>query len=853
LALDGKNGDGQITNLKFMSPEFLELLGYAAAKCKQLGLRMDLTLGSGWPYGGPMFPADEGAGALETAAVQVMAGAKTAEVPQLRPGRKVITAFAGPAIAGGGGGGRGGRGRGGPSNADVSGFKEVSVENGVATLPADFAGGEVVFFISGRTGMQVKRPAVGAEGNVIDHLSSSVVDKFIREIGEPEIKACGANPPYAIFCDSLEVQGENWTDDFLAEFQKRRGYDLKPFLPALMGNIGARTEDIRHDFAQTVTDVYNDNFNEKFKDLARKYNTRFRVQGYGSPPAGLVSYAYSDLPEGEGGGNGNWRTFRTTRYAASASHLLGQKVTSSETFTWLHGAPFRATPLDIKGEVDTHFLDGINQMICHGWPYTGSGANYPGWSFYAAAVFDDKNPWYIAMPDVTGYITRVSHLMREGRPANDVALYLPDADVFARAGLGYSSLNASHTQLSGMVAELLGAGYNLDGWDDGMLALKGKVEGGALAFGEQKYKVVVLDGVTHMPLATAQKLEEFVKGGGILIAVESAPSKVPGYKATEADQEALKGIMQRLFKDAGAKGILVNSEREVGPALAKKLAPDVAVEPANPAIGAVHRHTDGGEVYFVANTGNQKQTVKATFRVEGMQPEMWDPMTGKVHPLAIAGKSAAGTTVSLDLEPLGSTVVVFTNRTLPAVAAAAPSSVDLSGGWSVKIGEKTVPMEQLVSWTELPDMQNFSGVAHYTRTVDVPAAMIKPGESLYVTFGEGKAPAGGGGGRTQGYAAALESPVRDAAVVMVNGKRAGAAWAPPFRVDVTGLLKPGQNTLQIDVGNTAVNYLAKAGFPNYDNAAVRAKYGARFDPQGVQLLSTPLPSGLLGPVKLESQ
>src|SRR4029077_5007594 len=126
----------------------------------------------------------------------------------------------------------------------------------------------------------------GAEGNVMDHLSGKVVDKFIAEIAEKEIEACvkGGMAPHAIFCDSLEVGGENWTPEFLAEFQKRRGYDLKPLLPALVGNVGSRPADVRHDFGRTVTELFDENFNARFQALAKKHGTRYRVQGYGSPP-----------------------------------------------------------------------------------------------------------------------------------------------------------------------------------------------------------------------------------------------------------------------------------------------------------------------------------------------------------------------------------------------------------------------------------------------------------------------------------------------------------------------------------------------------------------------------------------
>ena len=104
-----------------------------------------------------------------------------------------------------------------------------------------------------------------------------------------------------------------------------------------------------------------------------------------------------------------WR--RVLRYRGGrppASHLYGQPVTSSETWTWLHSPAFRATPLDMKAEADLHFLQGINQLIGHGWPYSPESAGEPGWRFYAAAAFNEHNPWWLAMPDMTKYLQRVS-------------------------------------------------------------------------------------------------------------------------------------------------------------------------------------------------------------------------------------------------------------------------------------------------------------------------------------------------------------------------------------------------------------------------------------------------------------
>jgi hypothetical protein len=849
LALDGELPG--LRNLKFMSPEFLDALGFTAAKAKELGLRMDLTLGSGWPYGGPQFTRAEAVGALRASApVNVTTGQTTVAMPAGGgrgggPGGgeadQIVAAFLGPLLAVPAGG---------------NPYVALKISGNNAVLPSDLRGAtQVTFYTLGLPGLvMVKRPAFGADGYIIDHYNPAVIDRFIKEIGEPEIAACGPNPPYAIFCDSLEVSGENWTANLPAEFQKRRGYDLMPLLPALFNDIGPKTMDIRHDWGQTVTEVYNDYFNTPFKKLANAHSSRFRIQGYGTPPAALFSYAYCDLPEGEGY---QWKGFSTSRWAASASHVLGKLVTSSETFTWLHSPVFRASPLDMKAEADMHFLEGINQLICHGWPYTAEGVAYPGWSFYAAAVFNEKNPWWIVMPDVTKYIQRVSSMMRQGTPANDVALFLPNSDAWASFGRNFSMNAALQGKVDGLVRGLTDAGFNLDFFDDQLLAMRGKVDGKELAFGDVRYKVVILPGVERIPPATMKTLEEFARAGGIVVATARIPDLAPGYKATDEETKTVRDIARRLFKDANAPGLFVENEAQLADALAKRLRPDVTLSPAAPEIGAVHRHTDGGEVYFVANTGNQLKNVKATFRVEGMQVESWDPMTGRVSPVANVEKPAGGTTVNLNLEPYGSTIFVFTGRALPAPKAApavasVPKPVDLSTGWTIKFGRdaKPIQMDRLTSWIDMEGRANFSGVATYEKTITVAPEMLRAGLTLSLNLGQATAAQTSSGGRGgQGYRTTLETPVREAAVVYINDQRVGAVWSPPYVVDVTGLLKPGQNKIRIEAANLAMNYMASIKLPNYNYAGVNQQFGNRFQPQNLDSVQA-LPSGLLGPVQL---
>jgi alpha-L-rhamnosidase len=838
LALD--NEVPGLVNLKFLSSEFLDALGFTAAKAKELGLRFDLTLGSGWPYGGPQFSVTEAAGRLRIEAVTVGAGSCNAAVPPLGEGERFIAAFV-------------------SDPGSRIGYKEVEIRDHAAQLPGKTAAEtQVIFLIAGHTGMKVKRAAFGAEGFVIDHYDPAVIDKFIETAADPEIKACGSNPPYAVFCDSLEVDGEDWTEGFLDEFKKRRGYDLRPWLPALTADVGDKTKDIRHDWGKTLTELYTDRFSATLQKWAKVHGSRFRIQAYGTPPAALYSYASADLCEGEGYA---WNDFCTSRWAASASHLLGRPVTSSETWTWLHSPVFRATPLDMKAEADLHFLQGINQLIGHGWPYTAEGVEYPGWRFYAAGVFNEKNPWWIVMPDVAGYLQRVSFMLRQGRPANDVALYLADSDAWASFVPGRVEMSAAVSRCLGrdIVRRILESGYNLDFFDDGLLDLRGTVDAGTLAFGDVKYPVVVLAGVERIPPATIQKLEAFANAGGILIATRRLPALAPGLLATDRDHQTVRDIARRLFKDPGAPGIFLESEDGFGEALNGRLTPDVRLDPAAPEVGFVHRTTGTTEVYFLANTGNTPKSVRAAFRATGPHAEIWDPMTGKVGAADVAETSAAGTVITVDLEPYGSRIIVLTPRTLPARAArrvAGPQpAIDLSGAWSVTFGNdvKPVSMDRLRSWTEDEATRFFSGVAKYERKFSVPAAMLKDGIRMQLSLGEAEPAAGDTGGRGavrgggRSFQARIEAPVREAAVVYVNGRRAGAVWCPPYAVDVTSLLKAGENQVRVEVANLAVNDMAGRPLPDY--RALNTRYGERFQAQDMEQIR-PVTSGLLGPVRL---
>jgi len=829
-----------IKNLPYLSDEFIDALRFVSARARELGLRMDLTLGSGWPFGGPEVSISDAAGMLRTERVKPQGSTRRVPLPSLTAGEQLLAVFSvrsqGQSIA-------------------TDDLHELSDNHdGAVWLPAGLEGQhEVLFFISSRTGMQVKRPAVGAEGYVLNHLDRAATERYLKNVGDRLMQAFGSNPrPYAVFCDSLEVYGQDWTSDFLEEFKKRRGYDLKPYLPALVTEFGPKTLEIRHDWGRTLTELFNERFVMPLHYWAQRNHTLLRMQDYGIPAAALSSNAYIDLPEGEGP---QWKIVRATRWASSASHLYGHQVTSSETWTWLHSPVFRATPLDMKAEADRHFLVGINQLVGHGWPYTAEGVEYPGWRFYASGVFNEKNPWWIVMPDIASYLQRISFLMRQGRPSNDVALYLPNDDAWAHFTNGNTHMIEILRDRVGpdVIPAVLEAGYDFDFFDDDVLMKLGRVEKGELALGPNRYRIVLLPGVERIPLDTLRKLEEFARSGGIVIATRRRPEIVPGFKATETEQNELREISRRLFEGPSATAHFVESEKQqLGRKLVTLLQPDVALKPSVPDIGSIHRRTADAEIYFLANTSNARENVKATFRVHGLQPEWWDPFSGRVAPAEIETRSSGTLTVGVELESYGSRVLVFSKRSLskPVLRSARSiSPIDLSSGWRVSFGNSgsALQMDRLRSWTDDEATRFFSGVATYEKEIVVPQEMIQESLAVRLDLGEGKAVPE----QTlrAGMQAWLDAPVREAAVVYINGQRAGSVWCPPYSIDVTNLLRPGANKIRIVVANLALNHMAGTRLPDY--RLLNLRYGERFQAQDMDKIQ-PVPAGLLGPIRLVS-
>ena len=769
------------TTAAFCSPEQLADLRWAAERAAELGLRFDLTLGSGWSYGGGHIGAEHAARGLRWDQRDLGGEALEVDLGPGWPGDDLVAAYLVDGADGE------------PQDARPLGVTPSGTGWRV-TIPVGGGPRRVLLAWSRLTGQQVKRAAVGAEGPVLDHYSADATRAHLRAVADPMLDAVPAQLLGSVFCDSLEVYGSDWTPDLPQEFERRRGYPLLPELPLLLVRRGEQAHRLRSDVHRTLTDLYEERFVAVMQSWSAGRGVPFRLQGYGTPPAALSSYRFADAFEGEGWG---WTELTATRWASSAAHHYGRDVVSAEAWTWVHSPSFRATPLDLVGEAHEHLLGGVTLLIGHGWPCSPADAEGLGWFFYAAGCLDDRNPWWPVMGEVTRYLGRLSWLLRQGVGVADVAVYVPTADLLAEIGRGTGGdidlwRTANRTIGPDVLGPIVRSGLDYRLFDDDVVE---QVAPAAPA-------VVLVPAAQTLPEPTRTWLESAAASGTTVLTIGSTAEVVGARAVTTAELGAALATATEIpFVDAGE-------------------------------IGMVHRRIGELDVRVLINTTAIPQ--RTTVRLQGAW-QRWDART-------LATTQTGSGDAVVGLEPYEATVLVSAPGEASNVPSSGTTTA-LAKGWTVTFADEQ-PRSVALPHRWEDELEGYSGAATYRIEVDLPptaSATLDLGEP--VALDEGASPQRGIVGPS--YRAALRGPVGEVASVRVNGVECGTAWAPPYRVDVGEALQPGANTIEITVYNTAANTLAVDDSIAPRVARAEARYGRRFVFQELDKALDGVSSGLL--------
>ena len=525
--------------LSFLSPEWMKALDYTIKKGNEVGMRIDMSTGTGWPFGGPETSIEDAA----TKAIferYTIEGGKAVELPiRVTNVKDAPTATLDKVMA-------------------YQGAKHIDVtkkcdEKGVLRWKAPAGEWEVIALFVGKTRQAVKRAAPGGEGYVIDHLSRGAVERYLSRF-EKAFKASGTAMPNNFFNDSYEVYGADWTPDFLNQFARLRGYRLEHYFRELLDeerpDVTCR---IVSDYRETVSDLLLENFTHQWTHWAHRMGSITRNQAHGSPANLIDTYAAVDIPECEGFGisefgieglrrdsltRKNDSDLSMLKYASSAAHISGKKLVSSETFTWLT-EHFRTSLSQCKPDMDLMFVSGVNHMFFHGTPYSPREAEWPGWSFYASINISPTNSIWRDAPAFFDYIARCQSFLQMGRPDNDFLVYLPVYDLWNEQPGRLLTFDIHKMQrvapaFIATVNEICGSGYDVDYISDRYVRTTRCVDGRLVTEGKAAYKAIIVPGVKRMPADVLTHLVKLAESGATVVFIGGLPEDVPGYGNLEA-------------------------------------------------------------------------------------------------------------------------------------------------------------------------------------------------------------------------------------------------------------------------------------------------------------------------------
>lgn len=725
--------------------------------------------------------------------------------------------------------------------------------------------------------------ATGWESSKLDkiaienHLKNGMIGNLIKDGGP-----IGDGKLHGLLIDSWESHVPTWTmnsDDLFKEFEQRRGYSMKTYLPATMGYIVENkqtTTKFLRDLRQTMDDVFIDNFFKHFATVAHEMGAEVYTEGAGGevlPIDPMRYYGVSDIPMTEfwypKAPSAQNEYAKPIYNAASAVHLYNKPKLAAEACTQV-GVKWNEHPFSVKYLIDYNFAKGVNHLVFHTFSHTPQTDVFPGSSFGGNIGFPlvREQTWWKYMPEWIEYLSRNQYVLQQGEYVADVLRYY--GDDFDRPPFDLDAFPK---------------GYKFDYLNEEILQEKLSVKDGKIHVENSgDYRIITLRDSEKILLSTLKNVKELVLNGAVVLG--NKPKDSPSLMDDTTDLEELKSISDELWGNTNSgvkqvgKGKVYWGKTLDEVLIEEKITKDVIV-PENLNINWIHRETKDAHIYFVASKEDSPVDVALSFRINNASPQIWDAFTGHQQEAKTWKSENNRTNVAISFAKNGSKIIVFTKGDSKSLAEKvtlndntilhtktgwyqihktnnyptlfwnkdeliASTSGDyifhqngkevkktvllkkqsLQNDWKLTFEKgwdtpEFIVIDELKSLTELENnaVKHYSGTTRYTKTFDV----TEKGKSIIIDLGE----------------------VANIAELWCNGKKVGTKWAPPFQFDITKEIQLGKNELKIKVTNTWRNQLI---FDNQRSKMLKKTWTTAGPRKNETSLEA---SGLIGPVKLK--
>ncbi len=626
-----------------------------------------------------------------------------------------------------------------------------------------------------------------------------------------------------ILIDSYEAGDQNWTPDFREQFIKRKGYDPIPWLVSFCLTVGAGKEQDRRilndaeqsrrfdwDYSDVIAQLFFDNGWKIGKTKVAQAGLSLQFEPYGGPFDTAQGVSLADLPMAEFWTAGVGDVYPVVPAAARAN---GKTVVGAEAFT---GRPeksqYTEDPAFLKPSADKAFAAGINRLILHHWVHQPFDDRYQpcmgmGWW---GTHFGRNQTWLKPAKAFFTYLARCQALLQYGEQAAD---YL-------------------------CVDRLQGFADLISTRD--FLEYQFKVEKGKIVLPSgRRYCFAAFSDSVMLP-QTAEKIKDLVSQGAMIVSPK--PVKSPSLQDYPRCDARVRKTAAQVWGEHGqnsfGKGFIFT---KLDDAVRKsEIAPDFFIEQADSPddIKMVHRHAADADIYFVLNQSAQFQHLVVSFRMSGKQPELWHAEDGSIIPAPVWRENKGRTSVDLTLHAGQTIFVIFCKPALPVdhpvqlavidaascwhmgndktgqaylssadsfsakvdyasgksktVALTPTAPIEISGPWQVaftpQVGQRfEIGFPVLIDFSTHADkaVNYFAGTAVFLKKISIKASMLNKDRRWRLDLGE----------------------MNDIAEVVVNGTSLGVLWYPPYAIDVTAAVQPGENEIKIIVTTNWANRL----------------------------------------------